>query len=256
MGASWKSLFQMKKWLSVLSNPESLEAPDRNFIGHRDILIRNMARYHFVAPHIHGALLEVGCGRGYGLEVLATRSTAQVGVDFSKVFLKEAHNYLATVSFAQASGAALPFSDSSFDSIIAFDVIEHIDDDLTFLNELKRVARNQAFIAISTPNKLIASGNGQKPLDPFHAREYTSTEFYSLLNKVFPLVELFGQYETPGDAISGLMDRIPTRWKYLVPLSIQGIISVALRPPLRLEECRFESKNLEDAHTFIAVCRL
>lgn len=240
----------------MFHKPELLEAPNKKFIGHRDILTRNLARYYFVAPYVHGALLEVGCGRGYGLEVLASRTTTQVGIDLSLVFLKETQRDFPRISFAQATGAALPLSDSSFDSIVAFDVIEHIEDDLAFLNELKRLGRNQALIAISTPNKLIASGQREKPLNLFHAREYTSTEFHALLSGVFSSVNLFGQYESPCNTISSLMDRIPMRWKYLVPPYIQGIISVALRPPLRLEECQFASKDLERTHTFIAVCRV
>ena len=247
----------IQEWSRAFSASGRLEAPDRKFIGHRDILIRSLARSHFVAPHVHGALLEVGCGRGYGFEVLAPRSTAQVGIDLSRSYLKEAQVHFPTISFARASGTALPFSDCSFDSIVAFEVIEHIEEDLVFLHELKRLARNQAFITVSTPNKLVASGNREKPLNSFHAREYTSTEFYALLSQVFSSVQVFGQHERSGNPGSknSLMDRIPIRWKYLVPTYIQCIISVALRPPLRLEECRFQPEDLDNAHTFVALCR-
>lgn len=245
------------KWLTSFSDVDDCEAPERDFIGHRDILTRSFSRYHFVAPHIHGALLEVGCGRGYGFEILARPSITQVGIDVSREFLVAAREQLPTIVFACASGDALPFADNSFDSIVAFEVIEHTNDDLYFLKELKRVARDDAFIALSTPNRLVSSGNRVKPLNPFHVREYEASEFRKLLTRDFSAIEIFGQHERSSNLMSrnSLIDRIPVRWKYLFPHSVQSLLSVALRPPLRLEDCRFESENIEQAHTFVALCR-
>ena len=252
MAASWKNLLQITKWV-----PDRWEAPERDFIGHRDIITRNLSRYHFVVPHVHGALLDIGCGRGYGFEILAPRSTSQVGVDISRLFLGEAREQFREISFACASGDALPLAASSFDALLAFEVIEHVEDDSYFLKELKRVARRDAFIALSTPNRLISSGKSVKPLDPFHVREYEAAEFYRLLKPIFSSVELFGQHERVRDQFSRnrLLDRVPIRWKYLFPHYIQTLLSVALRPPLRLVDCRFHNENLEQAHTFVALCR-
>ncbi len=77
-----------KEWLLGRADPESLEAPDRNFIGHRDILTRSQARYAFVAPHLHGVALDVGCGRGYGFRVIQDHTSAQFGIDVSPASLR------------------------------------------------------------------------------------------------------------------------------------------------------------------------
>src|SRR5262245_35743639 len=176
MRGLWNSLYHVTSSWS-----DRWEAPERDFLGHRDILTRSLSRYHFVAPNVDGVLLEVGCGRGYGFEVLSMKSTSQIGIDISRQFLGKARDQFPSVSFACASGSALPFQDHFFDSIIAFEVIEHIADDVSFLRKLKRVSRKNAFIAISTPNILLASGTSAKPLDPFHFREYQATEFIHLL---------------------------------------------------------------------------
>jgi SAM-dependent methyltransferase len=256
MDSPSKKLAQIKRWLSIISDIESLEAPQRAFIGHRDIITRNLSRYHFVAQHVFGAMLEVGCGRGYGLKVLGPQSRVQAGLDVSGKFLRDACQENPGAAFVCASGDALPLASDSFDSVIAFDVIEHTKDDLCFLAELKRVARRDAFIAISTPNRMISSGNRGSPLNPFHVREYLASEFHDLLKPSFRLVEVFGQFdqETKGLSRNGLLDRIPIRWKYLLPQNVQSLLSVAIRPPLRLEECRFQKNNLERAHTFVALC--
>ena len=247
----------MKRWLSVLLDAESLEAPQREFIGHRDIITRNLSRYHFIAPQICGALLEVGCGRGYGLEVVVPRTDSQFGVDVSFKFLIDACRGNSGAVFVCASGEALPLAGNSFDSVIAFDVIEHTKDGSLFLTELKRVARRDAIFALSTPNRLFTSGNRATPLNPFHIREYVALEFYDLLKANFASVELFGQldYQNKGLSRNSLIDRIPVRWKYLLPHNLQSLVSVALRSPLRMEDCRFRKENLEEAHTFVALCR-
>jgi SAM-dependent methyltransferase len=247
----------MKSWLSVILDPESLEAPQREFIGHRDIITRNLSRYHFVAPQIRGSLLEIGCGRGYGLEVVAPQTTAQIGIDISLKFLTDACAGNAVTTFVCASGEALPLSNNSFDCVIAFDVIEHTKDELLFLAELKRVARRDTLIALSTPNRLFTSGDRLTPLNPFHIREYVAYEFYELLKSSFTSVEVFGQvdHQDKRQSINSLIDRIPIRWKYLLPHNLQSLISVSLRRSLRIEDCRFRKENLEEAHTFVALCR-
>jgi SAM-dependent methyltransferase len=243
-----------------LLSGQRFEAPDRAFVGHRDILTRGAARYSFVAPHLRGSVLDIGCGRGYGLEMIQTTGLVAVGVDVSPGFLRDARTRLATAPLVNASGDRLPFPSGSFDSIISFDVIEHIDDDRRFLDEIKRLAREDAFIAISTPNRLVSSGKQTTPPNRFHVREYCSDELYSLLTGTFSSVTIFGQSEkTAGDSprtvLSGLIDRIPIRWKYLLPAYIQDLFSVTMRPPLRLQEIRFEQDGLQAAHTYVALIR-
>jgi SAM-dependent methyltransferase len=252
-----KSIY-CKSWSIILAETDVLEAPDRNFIGHRDIVTRSLARYHFIAPYICGTLLDVGCGRGYGFDILQQHSNMQVGVDISLDFLRIAQARLSKSMVTQTAGDTLPFLSDSFDAIIAFEVIEHIQNDRGFLLELRRLASNNAFIAISTPNKIIASGSKEKPLNRFHVREYTVTEFYKLLSSVFSTVDLFGQHERSDNpnAVNSFIDHIPIHWKYVLPAHVQDLISVILRPPLRLEDCRFLTDNLERSHTLVALCRL
>jgi 2-polyprenyl-3-methyl-5-hydroxy-6-metoxy-1,4-benzoquinol methylase len=243
----------VKSWLS--QELDRLEAPDQTFWGHRDIVIRSLARYHFVAPHLHGATLDVGCGRGYGFDIIQPNSSSAIGLDVSYGFLRDAQAREPNRLLVLGSGDRLPFTSRSFASIVCFEVIEHIEDDVAFLRDLRRLARPQASIAISTPNKLIASGDRDKPLNPFHVREYVADEFIRLLRQEFSIVTVYGQHESAGRiSTNRLIDRIPMRWKYLIPTHLQGLASVALRAPLSLEDCRFEMHNLEIAHTFLALC--
>ncbi len=59
------------------------------------------------------------------------------------------------VTHIKADALALPFLDSCFNQVFAFDVIEHVDDDNQFLQELFRVTTPNGQIVISTPHKRI-----------------------------------------------------------------------------------------------------
>ena len=243
-------------WRVGFSHPEHLEAPNSNFTGHRDILTRSMARYRFAGQRAHGDILDVGCGRGYGFSWLGDTQVTRIGLDLSHAFLCDAHKNIADVGFVNASGEAIPFASSSFDTVISFEVIEHLEDDHAYLNELKRLARPDATIIISTPNRLISSGNAAKPLNPFHSREYLADEFRALLAESFATVELWGQTERESEqsTTSSLIDRIPINWKYRLPAYVQDVFSVMLRPALQLDDCWFRQDEFDKAHTLFAVC--
>ena len=247
----------LKDWCSGILNADRWEAPERGFIGHRDILVQSRARYEFVAPHVRGSLLDVGCGRGYGFEFLATRTNAQIGIDISLRFMTEAKKVYPRPFFVCGKGDAIPLANHSVDSIIAFEVIEHAENGQLFLEELRRVAREDALIAISTPNMIVSSAGSDTPLNRFHHHEYKVDEFRDLLNRVFSSVQLFGQRERLHSTNSRniIIDRIPIRWKYYLPHLIQTLASIVVRPPLRLDECEFQTDSLDVASTFLALCR-
>jgi 2-polyprenyl-3-methyl-5-hydroxy-6-metoxy-1,4-benzoquinol methylase len=81
-----KRTARLKEWRSILTTGDRWEAPERGFVGHRDILIQSRARYEFVATRVRGSVLDVGCGRGYGFEILAPRSEAAISGGFLRLW--------------------------------------------------------------------------------------------------------------------------------------------------------------------------
>lgn len=49
------------------------------------------------------------------------------------------------------AGGALPFPDASFDAVLAFEVLEHVDDDTGLLAEVARVSSPGGILIMSTP---------------------------------------------------------------------------------------------------------
>jgi len=94
-------------------------------------------------------ILDVGCGTGANLEMLAQFGEAQ-GVDVSAdalAFCRER----GLVGVRQGAAEQLPWEDGSFDLVTGLDVVEHIDDDLAGLKEMRRVLRPGGYAFLFVP---------------------------------------------------------------------------------------------------------
>jgi SAM-dependent methyltransferase len=83
-------------------------------------------------------VLDVGCGTGRWLEILARPDRLTVGLDPSRGMLTQARARLPFVPLVQARGEALPFVSASFDLITAVHVLHHLADPRRFLAEADR----------------------------------------------------------------------------------------------------------------------
>ena len=167
-----------------------------------DLLNEHMARYAFAARLARGKrVLDAGCGAGYGSAELAQAADSVVGADVAAdaVAFARDHYRLHNLRFEQASCTALPHADRSFDLIVAFEVIEHLEDWRSFLLEMRRLlAANGQFI-VSTPNKLYyTESRGATGANPFHVHEFEFEEFRTELKSVFPDVSLFLENHVEG----------------------------------------------------------
>ena len=88
-------------------------------------------------------LLDVGCGRGYWLQVLKNKTSLQLtGCDvFDSI-------EIPGISYIKGNIEKLPFADHSFDIVTCHHTIEHIRDIQKAIDELKRVARKQLIIVV------------------------------------------------------------------------------------------------------------
>ena len=154
-------------------------------------------RYVFASRFIKNKIvLDVACGTGYGSDYLIKNGAKKViGVDISD----DAINYVKNayekqnLIFMQGSATNLPFQDESFDIIVSFETIEHLKEYEKFLIGCRMVLKDGGLFICSTPNKRISSPHTEKPLNPFHVKEFYHEEFYELLNEYFTNVDLYGQ---------------------------------------------------------------
>jgi 2-polyprenyl-3-methyl-5-hydroxy-6-metoxy-1,4-benzoquinol methylase len=148
---------------------------------------RLLKAYHAAIPFVGGDMLELGCGEGRGVDLLADKTTSYLALDK----ITEVINTLSTKypdhKFRQAVFPPVDLPDAQFDTIVSFQVIEHIKDDHLFLKEIARLLKPGGKALISTPNiKMTLSRN------PWHTREYTADELAGICAKYFSNVDMRG----------------------------------------------------------------
>lgn len=136
---------------------------------------------------IHGDLLEVGCGEGRGIDLLQPHVASYSAIDKIASAIKSLQEKFPSAHFVAANLPPLPYADASFDSVVSFQVIEHIRDDGDFLKEIHRVLRPGGIALLTTPNRPQSLSR-----NPWHIREYTATELAALAGRYFAQVEMKG----------------------------------------------------------------
>ena len=182
----------------------------------------HVARYHFAARFLpvnvllpkQPRVLDAGCGSGYGTALFAARASA-IGIDIAHDAVCHARDTYAGagVTFAEASCTAIPFADASFDLVIAFEVIEHLECWPDLLREAARVMKPTGVFLVSTPNKTYyAESRAEAGPNPYHVHEFEYEEFALALAEAFPHVHLWSQnhaeaiaFAAPG-ATAGSLD--------------------------------------------------
>jgi SAM-dependent methyltransferase len=94
-------------------------------------------------------ILDAGCGTGRNLLEFGKLGQA-TGVDVSPQAVEFCRGR-GVENVRQAAVEQLPFEASTFDVLLATDVIEHVDDDMTVLRELRRVAAREARLILTVP---------------------------------------------------------------------------------------------------------
>jgi len=164
------------------------EIASDKLISDNPIHQRLLKAYIAAKPLVNGNLLEVGCGEGRGVEVLLDQIDSYLGIDKIQEVIDLLRNKFPMAVFQQAF--IPPFSEivsETYDTVVSFQVIEHIQNDRLFLEEIYRVLKPGGKAIISTPNiKHTLSRN------PWHIREYTAKQLEDLCKGIFDKVEPMG----------------------------------------------------------------
>ncbi len=163
-------------------------------IASKEILSDNPVHQRLYFPYeesskaVHGKVLELGCGWGRGVEKLIASCEHFTGLDKNEELIKALQHkypdhYFNTVDLPHLD----EFADNSFDFVVTFQVIEHIQDDHKFLSEAARVLKPGGKIFLTTVNKPYSLSR-----NPWHIREYHAGELKSLMQRYFSDVDAKG----------------------------------------------------------------
>jgi SAM-dependent methyltransferase len=109
------------------------------FVGRRRIISSFIEKICRDMGKARPRILDVGCGTGANLEMLAQYGEAE-GVDVSQEALAFCRER-GLRNVRQGAAERLPYDDESFDLVTALDVVEHLDDDTAGLREMRRVLK-------------------------------------------------------------------------------------------------------------------
>lgn len=145
--------------------------------GHyKTALIFNQARISYFIPQICDhynrnlnekdclkglTILDVGCGGGLVCEPLAQRGASVVGIDASATSIEVAKVHAAKsgleIDYRHMLSADLCGQTEQFDVVINAEVVEHVPDQNTLINECGSLAKSGGFVVLATLNRTIKS---------------------------------------------------------------------------------------------------
>jgi ubiquinone/menaquinone biosynthesis C-methylase UbiE len=110
--------------------------------GKYEIVTENLPRVRKV--------LDLGCGTGMLLSLLARRSEFVVGVDSSPEMLELARKRRGSAALVLADADHLPFADRSFDAVISVTLLQNMPDPAATVREVARVAKPEGILILTT----------------------------------------------------------------------------------------------------------
>lgn len=164
------------------------EITSEEIVSDNPIHQRLFKAYVVAKEYVHGDVLEVGCGEGRGVSTLLEYAKSFTAVDKIKEVTINLQKRFPSGRFISMNIPPLEgLQDETYDSIVSFQVIEHIEDDLLFLKEIYRVLKPGGIALLTTPNKKMSFSR-----NPWHIREYLPDELKTLAGKIFNHVALKG----------------------------------------------------------------
>lgn len=164
------------------------EITSERILSDNPIHQRLFKAYVAAEEYVQGDVLEVGCGEGRGVELLIKKATSFTAVDKIDEALQKLRAQYPSGNFIRMDLPPLHgLADNSFDCVVSFQVIEHIQNDSFYLKEIQRVLKPGGIALISTPNRKMSLSR-----NPWHIREYLSGELASLASEIFRSVEMKG----------------------------------------------------------------
>jgi 2-polyprenyl-3-methyl-5-hydroxy-6-metoxy-1,4-benzoquinol methylase len=180
-----------------------------------------------------GRWVDMGCGQGEFLDLVAQDGHAGMGLDFW------ASNASVVCEAGRPALAAdlnkgLPFQDASLDGVTLIEVIEHIVRAEDLVAELSRVIRPGGWLVVTTPNVVhltyrIRSLTGHPPKqEGYHYRFFTRKTLTATLAKVG--FELDGYASFGKQLVLSKLARLAGKGakykvRYIVPRPLEGLLA-------------------------------
>lgn len=129
-----------------------LAAPDLGWVPTPSHVLRRAAVLELLGHVAPGRLLEVGCGAGAMLRDFAALGFRGTAVDASEGAIRLARSLNADVAGSFELDCRLPVPAlAAYDCLFAFEVLEHVENDLAALREWLRHVKEGGTVVLSVP---------------------------------------------------------------------------------------------------------
>jgi 2-polyprenyl-3-methyl-5-hydroxy-6-metoxy-1,4-benzoquinol methylase len=180
--------WQLTIFAAIMARVYTTEITSEEIPSDNPIHQRLFKAYVVAEQFVQGDVLEVGCGEGRGIELILPKATSYTAVDKIAPVIEKLKQKFPTGHFMSMNIPPLHgLKDNQYDSIVSFQVIEHIEDDHLFLKEIYRVLKPGGTAWLTTPNRKMSLTR-----NPWHIREYLPEELTALASTIFPSVRMKG----------------------------------------------------------------
>lgn len=223
-----------------------------------EIEIEHYQRYQAVQDLVaNKTVLDAASGEGYGADILAQTAHLVCALEINRqaVSLARAKYQRPNLHFTQGSVAHLPYPNATFDRVVSFETIEHLDagTQATFLQEIKRVLKADGLLVISTPDKLIYSDLA-KYHNEFHVNEFYRQDFHNFLARQFQNIKFWEQgavlayllYHGQEKSLRHILPpRVPPTGKYIIALCANVDLTAELSASVALDQDELHRQKVE-----------
>lgn len=194
----------------------------------------NPNRLMFAEQHAESPVLDVGCGHGEYIDALRNREV--VGIDILA--------YKERSRIVRGDATNLPFRDDSFDTVLMFEVLEHLYNPVAALSEVQRVARENLLLSVPNavdPSIFEAAGVAMHPfVDETHVNFYDevtlrdaleqsrfTVEELIYINPIYPavlLLQVAGIPDRWAKKIGRRFNSLPWIQEYHMTLLVRAVV--------------------------------
>jgi len=218
------------------------------------VFARHRFAYEYASQFaVNQTILDIGCGTGYGCELLAKIARFVCGIDYNMDAIRFCQN-----NYSHRNCLFIPMNaehiglKAQFDVTVALQVIEHLSNIHVFFQEIKRVTKPFGLIIFSTPN--VPAKIQQKAKNPFHTAQFDYAAFKAVLQKEFAECVVVGvTYKSP-NIIRTVLQSSPL-YQFGKLFNRRSRIKKTADILMKLREFTIDEMHPETALDLIAVCK-
>ena len=162
----------------------------------------NWIRYLFAKAWCSSArVLDYGCGYGFGALIL-DNFYEYVGFDVDSNAIEWAHKHISPIkkgtSFLRNNQFKMESEIESYDTVIAYEVIEHVEEPVLLIRSLLNCLKAHGTLIISTPNGAFSDHNKLLFRTAFHIDEYSAIELRGIIERAGGNAKFYKEYRIDG----------------------------------------------------------